>query len=319
MIYTHPYTDILNNVDSIASDLVLQDHLGGFDIHHYNLVLDKLNKNALARGITYNVIYHNILDKSVLDCYPNLNITFSAKHQNQFNLDKFVDYNMHPELDYKNFVCSFNGTSHVSRKLVTSILHKFNWFDPDYCSKNFSYSVDALEGHISDLVGDRENFYRKFFISRNSDDFFQTVYTFGHIRYQHGQNIHNLEKQITQSFVHLVSETLATSHVPFVTEKFLYSIVTRGLFLTYAQPGWHKHLQEFYGFRLYDKLFDYRFDSIVNPVERLVELTSMLSKFSQLTPAEWNDLYLMESDSIEYNYNHYFSQDYLKCLESYEY
>jgi hypothetical protein len=111
-----------------------------------------------------------------------------------------------------------------------------------------------------------------------------------------------------------VSETLATSYYPFVTEKFLYSIVTQGLFLVYAQPGWHDHVEKYYGFKKYTKLFDYGFDSIHNPVERLVELMSMISKFSILTPHEWHDLYLIEQDTIEYNHNHYFSGNYLTML-----
>ena len=102
-----------------------------------------------------------------------------------------------------------------------------------------------------------------------------------------------------------------------MTEKFLYSIVTRGLFLAYAQPEWHQHLEKYYGFKKYTQLFDYRFDSIQNPVERLTELMTMISKFSLLTPHEWHDLYLLEQDTIEYNYDHYFSGDYLKCLKQY--
>jgi hypothetical protein len=111
---------------------------------------------------------------------------------------------------------------------------------------------------------------------------------------------------------------MATSYYPFVTEKFLYSIVTRGLFLSYAQPGWHDHIEKYYGFKKYTKLFDYRFDTIQNPVERLVELMTMISKFSVLSTDDWYDLYLLQLEEIEYNYDHYFSGDYLKCLKQYE-
>jgi hypothetical protein len=205
----------------------------------------------------------------------------------------------------------------VSRKLLTSILHKFGWFNKKYCSKNFIYSINILDGHICDHVGDLDNFYRKFFISESSKDFFQTISSFGHVRYNHANNIYNLENKLTESFLHIVSETMATSYVPFVTEKFLYSVVTRGLFLAYAQPGWHAHLEKYYGFKRYTRLFDYRFDLIQNPVERLVELMSMISKFSMQSTDDWRDLYLLQQAEIEYNYHHYFSQDYLKCLAKY--
>ena len=126
-----------------------------------------------------------------------------------------------------------------------------------------------------------------------------------------------MEDKLTESFVHIVSETMSTSYYPFVTEKFLYSVITRGLFVTNAQPKWHAHISKYYGFKLYDKIFDYSFDSIENPIERMVRLMEMISKFSNLSVDDWNDLYLMEMDTIEYNYDHYFSKGYMKRLKQY--
>ena len=191
-------------------------------------------------------------------------------------------------------------------------------FNPMYCSKNYAYSLDKLDGHITDYVGIDDRYYRKFFISEDSENFFQTLYSFGYVRFDHAKNIYNLENKLTESFVHIVSECMATSYYPFVTEKFLYSVVTRGLFLAYAQPGWHAHIKKYYGFKLYTKLFDYRFDTIKNPVERLVELITMVSKFSKLSNDELYDLYLMEQDTIDYNYDHYFSGRYLEKLKQYD-
>jgi hypothetical protein len=99
----------------------------------------------------------------------------------------------------------------------------------------------------------------------------------------------------------------------------MYSVVTRGLFLSYAQPKWHDHLEKYYGFKTYKKLFDYKFDSISNPIERLVELMTMISKFSKLSFDELYDMYLIELDTINYNYDHFFSGDYIKYLKEYEY
>ena len=72
-----------------------------------------------------------------------------------------------------------------------------------------------------------------------------------------------------------------------------------------------------YGFKKYTRLFNYNFDTIVNPVERLLELVTMLNKFSKLSSEALRDLYELELETIEYNYNHYFSQDYLTCLEKF--
>jgi hypothetical protein len=293
------------------AEIFIEDHLSGFDQNYNNKFLNHLNNIATAPCVVWNDQFFN---SKVTAKYPNLQFKTNFLNWLWKTLNQ---YNIHPELNYKNFICSFNGSAHVSRKLLVSILQKFGYFNPAYCSKNFSYSTDVLNGHICDYVQDNDNFYRKFFISDDSEDFFQSINTFGHVQYNHKQNIYNLESKLTESFLHIVSETMATSYHPFVTEKFLYSIVTRGLFLAYAQPGWHHHIEKYYGFKLYTKLFDYRFDSIENPVERVVELMCMISKFSRLTTAEWYDLYLIEQDTIEYNYDHYFSGSYLKYLKKY--
>ena len=293
-----------------STSLYLPDHLGGFSADLGNSQLDAIP------CIPTNVTTEYIVSQGIQEKYPHIGFQFDPLIKDRF-LNGLLDYNMHPELTFENFLCSFNGSPHVSRKFLVTALARFNWFNPNYCSKNFTYTVADLDGHIFDYVEDRISFYRKFFIDDNSETFFQSTYSFGHDRYAHHKNIYNLENKIAQSFLHLVSETVGTSYYPFVTEKFLYSVVTRGLFLAYAQPHWHQHLEEKFGFKPYTQLFDYRFDSIQNPVERLVELMSMISKFSILTADDWRDLYLLEQDSIEYNYNHYFSQDYLKCLAKY--
>lgn len=297
--------------------VTLTDHLGGYSSDMTNIVFDCLDKIAKNSSKKITVRYHSMVSHTTNTHYLNLDIKFDADLQNKLNLDKFLNYNIHPEINFKNFICSFNGSAHVSRKLLVAVLDRFKYFNPAYCSKNFSYSTDVLDGHIKDYVGDKSNFYRKFFIPTENKEFMQTKYSFGHVRFDHAHNIYNLENKLTESFLHIVSETMATSYYPFVTEKFLYSVVTRGLFLAYAQPGWHNHLEKYYGFQKYTKLFDYRFDSIENPVERLIELMSMISKFSALSTDDWQDLYIIQKDEIEYNYNHYFSGNYLMHLKQY--
>lgn len=177
-------------------------------------------------------------------------------------------------------------------------------------------SVDALDGHLSSFLGDDAAIYRKFFLAHDSVEFCQRDWGFGHVRFDHGRNIHNLAPIITKCFVHVVSETMSSTYHPFVTEKFLYSVVTRGLFVAYAQPQWHQHLEKIYGFRPYTRLFDYAFDQEINPVKRLVKLADMLSRFQSLTVLDWHDLYLCEHDTVEYNYDHFASGAYLKQAAS---
>jgi hypothetical protein len=310
-----PYHEIYDSLCVLPTQLTLSDHLGGFQQDYTNDIFKVLS----SHDCEYRVTWHQVVNDKIRDRYSSLQLGFSPELQDRLNLSHFHDYRQHPEVVFKNFVCSFNGSSHVSRKLLTSILHRFGWYSPVYVSKNFQYNVDILDGHLLDYVEEEKHrVYRKFFIGDASDDFFSTVNSFGHVRFDHADNIYKLQSKLTSSFVNIVSETLATSYYPFVTEKFLFGVVTRSLFLAYAQPEWHDHLERYYGFRKYNKIFDYRFDSIRDPVERLVELMSMIAKFSVLSSDDWRDLYEMESDTIEYNYDHYFSRNYIKQLAKYE-
>jgi len=312
MLISPPYNEY--NLDG-KTEVIVIDHLGGFNKNYQNVLLNQISKSTFGGQI----ITEYIFDNKIKNNYPTCNFLYSKDLWRKYNfIDDFLNYNIHPQIDYKNFICSFNGGAHVSRQLLSSILNNQKYFDPEYTSKNFAYNDDYITGHLKNLdLSDSEIvLYLKFFT--NNDEFNNSVYSFGHIRYEHNKNIYNLEHKLTQSFLHIVSETMATSYYPFITEKFLYSIVTRGLFLAYAQPGWHKHLQKYYGFKLYDKIFDYSFDDIENPVKRLIQLVETISKFSKLSSDDWRDLYLMEQDTIEYNYEHYFSGSYLKHLAQFE-
>jgi len=300
----------LETLDDSVTELVILDHLGGFDSNLHNTKLERINNFAKHKNKIVDLYVSNFMDVSVTKKYSNLTFKLSVFP----GLKQFFDYNIHPNLEYKNFICSFNGTPHVGRKFLVCALKKFGFFNPEYCSKNFALSKHNIDGHLNDFVADKTAYYNKFFSI--DEDFLKSIYSFGHVRFDHKTNIYNLESKLTQSFLHIVSETLPTSYVPLISEKFLYSVITRGLFLAYAQPGWHGHLEKCYGFKKYVHLFDYGFDSVQNPVERLIALLTMVSKYSNLSVHDWHDLYLLESDTVEFNYDWYFSKDWLKKLEA---
>jgi len=314
----HKIHDILAAANDVISTITMLDHLGGFDPWFRNDLLAAANEFACDRAQSITVQVSYIPDPCFTQHYPWLKFKFDLYRSWQ----QFRDYHIHPKLTFQNFVCSFNGSNHVSRKLLTSALNRFRWFDTRYCSKNFSFSNEELDGHVADftdgVLGQQHVFYRKFFLDDNqSQNFAMSTVDIDYERYDHRANIKKLESRLSDSFLHVVSETMATSSYPIVSEKFLYSVVTRGLFLSYAQPNWHDSLETHFGFRKYTKLFDYTFDTVSNPVERLITLLSMLAKFSVLSRDDWQDLYELETETIEFNYEHYFSQGYIRHLKQF--
>jgi hypothetical protein len=301
-------------VSNLQSTVMIQDHMGGFDRNMCNSMLSFLNEYAISNNKSYSVYQSYILTPEVKKLYPKLDLHYRSiiGHGNYFN--SLMNYKIHPEINHKNFVCSFNGSPHVSRKLLVSILNKFGFFDPQYSTKNISFTATELDGHLTEWVYDKQKFYDCFFMGQ--DSFYPEIHSYNYSSVDHIQNIKSLETRLTESFLNVVSESHATGYYPFFTEKFLYSIATRGLFVAYAQPLWHQHLEKYCGFRLYRNLFDYKFDDITNPVDRLIELMCMISKFSKLTKDEWHCLYNLEIENIEYNHHHYFSGNFARQIGS---
>lgn len=301
-----------DNIDDAIDNngIVLEDHLEGFSDDLGNPLLSFLDSKNFKDVISLEYEVSDELKKR----WHNLNLVPNIKMKRSIIFSHFEEYNIHPTHNYVNLICSFNGAPHVGRQLLTSIMHSFGMFEPMVCSKNFKYSKEHIDGHLLNfgLSDKKQRLYKKFF--SNDDEFLNNVYSFGFTKYDHKANIHTLENKLTSSFIHLVSETKSTSYYPFITEKFMYSVVTRGLFIANAQPRWHHHLEKFYGFKKYDTIFDYSFDDIKNPIERLVRLMEMIGKFSKLSIDDWNDLYLMEQDTVEYNYDHFFSKRYVDCI-----
>lgn len=315
MKHNFPYSRIFLDIEN-QSDIYLDDHLGGFDANFNNSVLRFIDDYAEKKQKILKVEWHQIAEPQIKICYPNLDLRFN----NDCMLSTWkslLGYKLHPMVNHKNFLCSFNGTAHVSRKLLVAAINRFGWYHDQYVSKNFTFDVPTLDGHLQEFAQGNNRFWSKFFIYPGCENFFQTINSFGHVQYDHTNNIYNLEQKLVESWVHIVSETMATTYYPFHTEKFLYSVVTRGLFLAYAQPEWHAHLEKYFGFRLYRKIFDYDFDITKDPVIRLMQLMCMISKFSLLSTDDWRDLYEIEQETLEFNYDHYHTGAFLRQLESF--
>ena len=111
----------------------------------------------------------------------------------------------------------------------------------------------------------------------------------------------------------LVSETMATSSVPFVTEKFLYPVLAARPWLAYAQPGWHAEISDLCGFKLYPDI-DYGFDSIQDPVLRLMSLISTVKDLISQWQYRWSEFHESCWAVTEWNQAWYLSGNYIQQL-----
>lgn len=302
--------------------VILRDHLGGFSCDHTNPLLHDLDQrytNLLVRT-------EYMFDTDLLYRYRNLDLKFDVSawmHGNQVSSFDTTAVPLSQTPD--NFLSCFLGSPHVGRKLLAAVLHRLGWFGL-HCSKPFAVDASTVDGHIQDLTGHRERLYIKLLLAPDSQEFLSRIQDpYGYNQHatpwpaeahnNHTRVLESIGPAMRSSFVNLISETLPTSYYPFVTERLFYSVCNRGLFLAYAQPGWHAHVCKNFGFRLFD-IFDYSFDLILDPVQRLVALTSMLSQFAGLSTLDWHDLQQMEAHTTEYNWHHFVSGDYVKFLKN---
>ena len=299
------------NLKNVNDSITVVDHLDGFSIEAKSPVLTAVH---LQTNEHRTVHCEYIPNTNIKNNYPKLEIKFDINTWFCENNISRIEPDFKKPKSITKFLCSFNNASHTSRILLTSALNSYGYFDPDTCSKVFTYEADKLAGHLYDLTGPSAEWYEMFFVQNNIEEFSDLQVEFGHVDRDHRRNQEFLSPRIDTSFLHLVSETMATGYYPFVTEKFFYSVAAGNLFLAYAQPGWHDHVTHWFGFRRYDKIFDYYFDSVQNPVMRLITLMDMISKFSKLSLREWNELYKIEQETIDYNYEHFASGRYLTHL-----
>jgi hypothetical protein len=291
------------------------DHLMGFD-QDYNC--DFLSDLAIQTLHRRTIATEYIFDKAVIEKYNKFDFVFDINTWYQENNIKNIQcFETVEKKNFQNFICSFNHSPHVSRLLLTSALHHYEFFDPGTCSKHFTMFPNDILGYLYDFVGNKANWYSMFFNNNRATqipEFYGSIFQFGRVSADHGRNQQILRNKIDHCFLHVVSETMATSYQPFVTEKFLYSVAQKGLFLAYAQPRWHRHVEHYFGFRRYNKIFNYDFDNVRNPVDRLLAMLDMISRFKKLTVKEWNNLYKIEQETIDFNFEHFKSGQYLTHL-----
>ena len=322
-------SDIVVNVkppyDNIVLDdtVILYDHLNGFDRDGNNPILQKLSDMCNGRKILAS--YHQILPSHVLQKYPNLDIRFDALNQiDQIEMHFTSDYNVDitSNLPPTNFLMTLMGNPYAGRWLLCAALDKADWLNLDYSSKNIGFDINVVDGFIRNNVStDEEPYYfnrlvnlerRQFYLDVQHDNSFRA-----NVAVPTTNRMFDLLPKIEKTFLQLVSESIPESYVPFISEKFLYSILPERLFLAYAQPGWHASLKNNYGFKLYDGIFDYSFDEVLNPVKRLDTLLNTIRPYSNMTPDEWMDIYKLTKDTREFNKHHFLSGDCYKTIQKF--
>lgn len=107
-----------------------------------------------------------------------------------------------------------------------------------------------------------------------------------------------LPEQYHESYVQLISES--TINAMFLTEKTVPAFILHKPFIVSGPKNFHKMLTSF-GFKLYDEIFDYSFDSEDDIEKRFDMICQNLINLKKYTPDEFKFMYKKLWPKLEHN------------------
>ena len=102
----------------------------------------------------------------------------------------------------------------------------------------------------------------------------------------------------TNCFIQLISESVP--YYFFLTEKTVKPLLHGQLFLVAGSVNFHKKLKNL-GFKLYDEIIDYSFDSLISYDDRVKGIINNLENLKNLN---WNETYKKLEEKIKFNQQH---------------
>lgn len=256
--------------------------------HHYK----KINAPSTLLISNTNITEHKLFDNVIGFPFFYFQTYIFSKRKDDEPLTTKQHFYFQQIKQKKSFVC-LNGVSRPSRKFVYNYLRDNNLIDE--CLFTFhnrgnindeQYPTVTLDNDISD-TGDGVTWDNNF----NPLWFLQTNF--------------NL---VTESSAQLemVQDPTALQHYNscfFPTEKTFKAIANSHPFICIADQNFHKMLPEYFGFELYDEIWDYAFDSIDVYEPRWKAVLDQVAEVSK----QGID-YSKIKDKLEYNQQRFFDE-----------
>jgi hypothetical protein len=152
-----------------------------------------------------------------------------------------------------HFTC-YNNNPRPHRLILLYYLNQKKLLESNY----YSFLQDIFN---IDTYNNRYKFdFNKFNVKKSNLDKLESIHF----------NYYNFSSSFTHSAFQIVTET-SDNHI-FLTEKTFYPILGKKPFITFGAPYTNEILKDF-GFKLYDSIFDYSFDKLMDTEERAKALS----------------------------------------------
>lgn len=112
-------------------------------------------------------------------------------------------------------------------------------------------------------------------------------------------NSYYIPSEWAESFLHVISE--CSMRNAYISEKTWMPIIGKKLFITHSKHGFYKNLKKL-GFQLYDELFDYSFDSIIDDEERCEAIIIQVKHL--ISNCNFEEVYMQLNNKLVYNSEH---------------
>jgi len=187
--------------------------------------------------------------------------------------------------DFKKLYTNYNLRPRIHRRIMMDLLSKNNLLDAGFNSWN-----KLFELNIGNDISLSDSFYPSFKYWNeeilNLDDYFSEKFN----------DEFSPELIDTKSFMMLVGET--SLEIPYITEKTYRCMYLKQPFIAYGSKNQNKELIK-YGFKLYDEIFDYSFDTIDDAFERYQTLLE--TNIDKLKNKDFNKLYEQIEEKLIFN------------------
>jgi hypothetical protein len=262
------FSEILN---TDASEVVLLSETE-WEINIPKYFLDELKVPLTVVLGSFNCKYYD-------ERYKNINVEYWDTHWLGWSLMQlknehwFKTYK--PKTEFKYPFISLNNRSHIHRCAFIDELAKQNLVDKGvvtwikHLNENSNYSYQYFDNQI-----------------RKLDDDFQTQL-----------NSFIIPQEFHDSFFHVVTE--ATCVTPFLTEKTAIPLLLKKPFTIIGSQYYNQKLTEL-GFKLYDELIDYEYDSVQDLHERS---RLFVNNIHSIVNCNYIEMYEVLKPKIEFNYN----------------
>ena len=233
----------------------------------------------------------------------NVNLLWDPKKCFIYNFyDKLNTNTFHKDIEYT--VSSFNGSLHPTRTLLCLDLLKNNLWNK-YCTKAFTdtpniygFLPSNYQKDIVKILGHKK--IKTFLGTIDSIKYDQKT------RYQHDKNFTLLKPFMDKTLINIFTSPPNGTKIdlPCADEKLILPISAKSMWIGYTCAGYHRFIEQFYGFKLFENTFDYSFDSEPDFFIRLQKIMSQILEIHKLSRTDKMKIHNNNLDIIEYNYDH---------------